>query len=70
MGSMITTEIEGENITRNSSFFKKLEPDVQVTVGHPVNDSLNPLVLPTVGEGGTLSEHAERGPLRNPHRHV
>lgn len=32
---MVTAESEGKKITRNSSFFKKLEPDVQVTVREP-----------------------------------
>lgn len=34
-----------------------------------MNDNLNPLVVPTVDEESTLPEPAERGPLRNTHRH-
>ncbi|PFX13805.1 hypothetical protein AWC38_SpisGene22083 [Stylophora pistillata] len=57
-GTMITAEGGGKNITRNSSFFKKLEPDVQVTVGRPVQDSLTPPALPTEAKESSLSKPA------------
>ena len=34
-GTMVTAESEGRRVTRNSSFFKKLKPDVQVTARGP-----------------------------------
>ena len=68
-GTMVTAEGGGKNITRNSSFFKKLEPDVQVTVGEPVHDSLTPPALSTDANESTLSKPAECGPRRNPQRH-
>ena len=41
-GTMVTAESEGRRITRNSSFFKKLKPDVQVTASGPGDSILAP----------------------------
>lgn len=59
---MVTAESEGKKITRNSSFFKKLEPDVQVAVREPDDGILAPSL-----SRSHVKQSAEprRYPLRN-----